>query len=86
VQLTVSGIETIQQYQQLNQYVAGLTGVNAATVSHVNGNEVTLGLELSGDVQQLKDIIALDDRLTPQDLVTSDSSDLLDHVFFVWQP
>lgn len=88
VQVRVSGIKDLQTYHRLQLYMSRLNGVNSLMVSAVEKDEVSLTLDVAGDLQQLKDIIALDRRLKPvEQILTAEQAALQgNEARYIWQP
>lgn len=58
--LRVTGIADLEDYSELINYLQDLGMVASVTVAGLQGNEIELELGLSGNPQQLRELIALD--------------------------
>ena len=67
VTLRISGIKTLAEYHSVLQYVGNMTGVKSSTVTSVAGNVLKIKVDVSGDTQQLRDLIALDSHLVQEE-------------------
>jgi hypothetical protein len=72
VELHVLGIGGLREYGTLLEYLRDLTLVRSLQVERLEGEELVLGLQLSGDVEHLERAIALGRRLQPAPRPDSD--------------
>lgn len=63
--LSVQGIDSLQNYAKLTNYLEGFATVRNVAVSRVEGDRMTLVLATESDWQTLKELIALDSQLLP---------------------
>ncbi|MCB1693082.1 MAG: DUF2066 domain-containing protein [Pseudomonadales bacterium] len=61
--LRVEGVKTLEDYAHLSAYLESLTPVVDSSVEEVDGNEILFRLSTEGQVEQLREIIELDDKL-----------------------
>lgn len=73
VRLRVDGIDDLQAYSALLNYVRNLSLVRSVAMAHLDGERLELELGLQGDAQQLLELIALDRDLRP--IASSRNSD-----------
>jgi hypothetical protein len=82
VNLTVTGISTVEDYAGLLGYVGQLTDVNNVQVAAINQETVQLKLVTGGQLRQLVETIALNRNLVPSsELVRNDN---LVHMNYQW--
>lgn len=87
VEIAISGIQSLQNYKSAMDYISALTGVSGVQLKEIEGQELVLSAEISGDIQQLKDIIALDSKLVQKPQLDLEDEVLvhsLDRVEYVW--
>lgn len=72
VELHVLGVDGLRDYGTLLEYLRDLTLVRSLRVERLDGEELVLGLQLSGDVEHLERAIALGRRLQPAPRPASD--------------
>jgi hypothetical protein len=65
VHLTVTDVNSLDQYARVSRYLGSLTQVRHAFVDRVEGNNVDFLLELQGSNQNLEQVIALGGILEP---------------------
>lgn len=65
VRLRIEGIENLQAYAALLNYVRNLGLVRSVSMASLDGTQLELDLGLQGDAQQLQEVIALDRDLLP---------------------
>ncbi len=88
VQLEVANVIGLKDYHDVVEYMSGLTGVSSVQIKEISNDQLVMEIEVSGDLQQLKDIIALDDYLKPRDNLDQQETDVLitERVSYSWQP
>ncbi|KMQ73967.1 hypothetical protein Msub_10135 [Marinobacter subterrani] len=62
VDIVVRGVETLEDYARINQVLGGLTPVVSVGAHRVRDGQLTLRVAFSGELDQLKEYIALDPR------------------------
>lgn len=67
VDILVQGIESVADYGKVTQILEGFTPVRAVNASRVKGDQLTLRVTFSGELDQLKQYVALDPRFIPLD-------------------
>ncbi|MDB2449002.1 DUF2066 domain-containing protein [bacterium] len=81
--LRITAVDNLATLAEVERYLQSLNLITRATLRQVEPNAVRFDLEISGNEGQLRDILALDDRLTQFDDVSIegragfDTSDLL---------
>ncbi len=65
IQLTVTGVESLEDFIRLTRYLSSLDKVTRVNWEHVEAGTVTLSLSFTGDVAVLKKVIALNHVLVP---------------------
>ncbi|XOV89552.1 MAG: DUF2066 domain-containing protein [Pseudomonadota bacterium] len=63
VMLRLEAIETLEDYATASRYLASLSPVIDALVVEVDGSEVLFQLRTEGEMEQLREIIALDEKM-----------------------
>lgn len=81
VRLRVEGIDNLQAYAALLNYVRNLGLVRSVTMTSLDGSRLELDLGLQGDTQQLLEVIALDRDLLP---IASSQGNELSYLHFRW--
>ena len=66
LKMEVSGVKGLTQFVQVTRYLSSLDMVKKLAWNQLSDNKVSLELMISGDVTVLKDIIALNEVLTPE--------------------
>lgn len=67
VDILVQGIQSVADYGRVTQVLEGFTPVRAVGASRVKGDQLTLRVTFSGELDQLKQYVALDPRFIPLD-------------------
>ena len=70
LEIRVDGIANVADYGALLSYLAGLEFINAVRIEEVSPNVVQLSLGTRTRWDKLRDLLALDGRLEPQDTST----------------
>lgn len=65
VEIVLRGVKTVTDYGRASQVLEGLTPVENVGASRVKGEQLTLRVGFSGELDQLKEYIALDSRFVP---------------------
>jgi len=65
VDIVVRGVASLEDYARVNQVLAGLTPVVSVGAHRVRDDQLTLRVAFSGELDQLKEYIALDSRFVP---------------------
>lgn len=65
VDIVVRGVTSLEDYARVNQVLAGLTPVVSVGAHRVRDEQLTLRVAFSGELDQLKEYIALDSRFVP---------------------
>ncbi|WP_044618047.1 DUF2066 domain-containing protein [Gynuella sunshinyii] len=87
VVLRISGVNNLRQYHSVLQYVENMTGVSSPLVVSVTDDILRIQVDVSGDVQQLRDLIALDSRLVPEQYFASAvGQEPSNELRYVWNP
>jgi hypothetical protein len=73
LQIRVDGIANVADYGALLSYLAGLEFIDAVRIEEVSPNVVQLSLGTKTQWDRLRDLLALDGRLEPQDTNTPGS-------------
>ena len=81
VRLRIEGIENLQAYAALLNYVRDLGLVRSVAIASLDGTQLELDLGLQGDVQQLQEVIALDRDLLP---IASSQGNESSYLHFRW--
>jgi len=81
VRLRIEGIENLQAYAALLNYVRNLGLVRSVSITSLDGTQLELDLGLQGDAQQLQEVIALDRDLLP---IASSQGDEASYLHFRW--
>jgi hypothetical protein len=71
LEIRVDGIATVADYGALLAYLAGLEFIDAVRIDEVGPNVVHLSLNTHTQWDRLRDLLALDGRLEPQDTNTT---------------
>lgn len=61
--IRVNHIQSLNDYVNVQSYLSQLTPVRKATLESVQGDSLILQLVLNGDLQQFKEVLALDNKL-----------------------
>lgn len=61
--IRVNQIKSLSDYVNVQNYLGQLTPVRKATLDSIQGDSLTMQLVLNGDLQQFKQVLALDNRL-----------------------
>lgn len=82
IPVRVGGIDDVRAYAALTSYLEGLSLVRAVALRGLAGSAVQFDLDVRGDLELLRRIIALDGRLVPAPApgAASEAPD------FLWQP
>lgn len=67
VDIVVQGIRSVEDYGKVNRILEGFTPVQAVGASRVKGDQLTLRVTFNGELDQLKEYVALDPRFIPLD-------------------
>lgn len=67
VDIVVQGIQSVADYGKVTQILEGFTPVRAVGASRVKGDQLTLRVTFSGELDQLKQYVALDPRFIALD-------------------
>ncbi|RBP31036.1 hypothetical protein DET50_10654 [Marinobacter pelagius] len=67
VDIVVQGIQSVEDYGKVTGILEGFTPVQAVGASRVKGDQLTLRVTFSGELDQLKEYVALDPRFIPLD-------------------
>ncbi|WP_417539209.1 DUF2066 domain-containing protein [Marinobacter sp.] len=67
VDIVLRGVTSVTDYGKATQVLEGLTPVVSAGASRVKGEQLTLRVAFSGELDQLREYIALDSRFVPVD-------------------
>ncbi|WP_108124534.1 DUF2066 domain-containing protein [Saccharospirillum mangrovi] len=73
--LRITSVDNLATLAEVEQYLQSQNLITRVTLRQVEPNAVRFDLEISGSEAQLRDILALDDRLTQADGVLIDSRD-----------
>ncbi|MBK1852646.1 DUF2066 domain-containing protein [Marinobacter sp. 1-4A] len=65
VEIVLRGVKTVTDYGKATQVLEGLTPVENVGASRVKGEQLTLRVGFSGELDQLREYIALDSRFVP---------------------
>jgi len=65
VDIVLRGVASVADYGKASQVLEGLTPVVSVGASRVKGDQLTLRVAFSGELDQLKEYIALDSRFVP---------------------
>lgn len=65
VDIVIDGVNTLEDYARINAVLKNLTPVLRAGAVRVNSNQATMRVAFSGELEQLKEYIALDVRFVP---------------------
>lgn len=65
VDIVLRGVTSVADYGKANQILEGLTPVVEVGASRVKGEQLTLRVAFSGELDQLREYIALDSRFVP---------------------
>ncbi|MFP3978817.1 DUF2066 domain-containing protein [Marinobacter sp. KMM 10035] len=65
VDIVLRGVTSVTDYGKATQVLEGLTPVVSAGASRVKGEQLTLRVAFSGELDQLREYIALDSRFVP---------------------
>lgn len=81
LRMVVTGVNQLEDYAELQRYLAELSAVRSARLRNVAGETLAYDLELDADLLQLKQIIRLDHKLTLQkdDYLWVDDTPLLEY-------
>lgn len=80
VSMAVGGLTDVRAYAALTKYLEGLSLVRSVSLRTLSGSTAEFALDVRGDLDLLRRIVALDGRLQP---VAQGESDLAE---FTWQP
>jgi hypothetical protein len=83
VPVRVGGLDGVRDYAALTRYLESLSLVRAVSLRALSGSAAQFDLEVRGDLELLRRIVALDGRLAPAPRSASPTADAPD---FVWQP
>ncbi|WP_428240416.1 DUF2066 domain-containing protein [Gynuella sp.] len=87
VVLRISGVQNLKRYHSVLQYVENMTGVSSPLVVSVTDDILRIQVDVSGDVQQLKRLIALDSRLVPEQyFAAAGVQEPPNELRYVWNP
>lgn len=67
VDIVVQGIQSVEDYGKATRILEGFTPVQAVGASRVKGDQLTLRVTFNGELDQLKEYVALDPRFIPLD-------------------
>jgi hypothetical protein len=81
VSIAVGGLTDVRAYAALTKYLEGLSLVRSVSLRMLSGSTAQLALEVRGDLELLRRIVALDGRLQP--LAQGDASGEVAE--FTWQ-
>lgn len=65
VQLSVAGIDSVEDYGRISRFLGGLTAVEALSVEHVEGDQLVFRAALRGDAAALDEAVRLGGLLRP---------------------
>jgi hypothetical protein len=82
VSIAVGGLADVRAYAALTKYLEGLSLVRSVSLRTLSGSAAQLALDVRGDLELLRRIVALDGRLQPVAQGTSQT----DVAEFTWQP
>lgn len=74
VDIVLRGASSLADYGKVNKVLEGLTPVLSVGASRVKGDQLTLRVAFSGELDQLKEYIALDPRFVPLDSVPQETA------------
>ena len=84
VKVVVKGVNSTEDYARASTYLAKFAAVRDVFISQVDGDQLFLDLVTEGQQGQLRQAIALDNKLVPEpSLIGVDGRDIL---VFRWQP
>lgn len=83
VALKVGGLNDVRAYAALTKYLEGLSLVRSVALRTLAGSTAQFDLEVRGDLELLRRIVALDGRLAPSAPGDANATDAPD---FIWQP
>lgn len=83
ISLKVDGLSDVRSYAALTRYLEGLSLVRAVSLRALAGSSAQFDLEVRGDLELLRRIVALDGRLLPAAQGDSAPDGAAD---FTWQP
>ncbi len=83
VPVLIGGLDDVQSYAALTRYLESLSLVRAVSLRALSGSAAQFDLEVRGDLELLRRIVALDGRLAPAPRSESPAAEAPD---FVWQP
>jgi len=80
-QLTVYGVNSVDEYVKIDQYLKHINSVRQVTIEQVLPDRVIFNLKVSGDKQLLQQAISIDNLLEPYDdfTVAEDNSAVLSY-------
>ncbi|HCW91817.1 MAG TPA: DUF2066 domain-containing protein, partial [Marinobacter sp.] len=62
VEMVIRGVSSLEDYARINRILEGLTPVHRVAVSRVAGDRLELKVAFSGELDQLREYVALDPR------------------------
>lgn len=65
VEMVVRGVHTLEDYAQINRILADLTPVQRVGAARISGDRLELAVAFNGELEQLKQYVALDPRFVP---------------------
>jgi hypothetical protein len=83
VPVRIGGLDDVRSYAALTRYLESLSLVRAVSLRALSGSAAQFDLEVRGDLELLRRIVALDGRLAPAPRPESPAAEAPD---FVWQP
>ncbi|MEJ2042521.1 MAG: DUF2066 domain-containing protein [Reinekea sp.] len=82
--IQVSDVASLKDFAALESYLKSINLITSVTLSQYSSEGAAFAIELSGDLTQLADVIALDDKLIPVQEATLEAQ--LDNVLrYQWQ-
>jgi hypothetical protein len=82
--LRVNNVAGLSTLASVERYLESLNVVTDITLRHVSADSVQFDLEISGDRNQLRDVLALDRRIVPVEELTLEAQ-LDDELVYLWQ-
>lgn len=85
IPVRIGGLEDVRSYAALTTYLDGLSLVRSVSLRELSGSTALFDLDVRGDLELLRRILALDGRLTPAPR-TEAAAARQESPDFVWQP
>jgi hypothetical protein len=82
--LRVNNVDSLAALAQVERYLETLNLVTGVTLRQVDQQSIQFDLEISGDRNQLRDVLALDQRITPVEEATLETQ-LDNELVYLWQ-